>query len=135
MLQIVYISTARQLHDAASLEAILEVSRRNNEAAGVTGLLVAGGRRFLQALEGPDAAVLATYARIHADKRHQALVLLSSSHVEARAFGDWSMAYHQGGAAADGDLVEVVETLAADIADPNLRAQFSGFARLHARAA
>ena len=135
MLQLAYISTSRRPVDQALLDDILATSRRNNERCGVTGLLVSGGKRFLQVLEGPDQAVLTTYARIQNDARHFAFVLLSTKPVEARAFGDWSMAYHQGGAAADGDLVEVVEALAADIADPNLRAQFSGFARLHGRAA
>ena len=135
MLQLAYISTSRQPVDQALLDDILAASRRNNVRCGVTGLLVSGGKRFLQVLEGPDQAVLATYARIQNDSRHFAFVALSTKAVEARAFGEWSMAYHQGGAAADGDLVEVVEALAAGIADPNLRAQFSGFARLHDRAA
>ena len=135
MLQLAYISTSRQPVDQALLDDILAASRRNNVRCGVTGLLVSGGNRFLQVLEGPDQAVLATYARIQNDARHFAFVSLSTRPVEARAFGEWSMAYHQGGAAADGDLVAVVEALAADIADPNLRAQFSGFAKLHDRAA
>ena len=135
MLQIVYISTARQVPDTASLEAILAESRRNNAAAGVTGLLVSGGRRFLQALEGPDAAVLATYARIHADPRHHALVLLGSTHIEARAFGDWSMGFEAGGTAESGDLRGVIDALVAPLDDRNLVAQFRGFAELHARAA
>jgi len=135
MLQLAYISTSRRPVDQALLDDILAASRRNNERCGVTGLLVAGGKRFLQVLEGPDQAVLTTYARIQNDSRHFAFVLLATKPVEERAFGDWSMAYQEGGAAADGELVEVVETLTAGIADPNLRAQFSGFARLHARAA
>lgn len=135
MLQLAYISTSRQAVDQALLDDILASSRRNNESCGVTGLLVSGGKRFLQVLEGPDQAVLTTYARIQNDLRHFAFVVLATRPVTERAFGEWSMAYHQGGAAADGDLVKVVETLIVDIEDPNLRAQFSGFARLHARAA
>jgi hypothetical protein len=135
MRQLVYISTARQPHSASSLEAILGESRRHNKAAGVTGLLVAGGRRFLQALEGPEAAVLATYARIHADPRHHALVMLASRRIEERAFGEWSMGFEQGGSSDASDLVGVIEALAAPLEDRNLAAQFQGFARLHARAA
>jgi hypothetical protein len=67
MLQLVYISTSREPITDRLLDDILSTSRRNNDRAGVSGLLVAGGRRFLQALEGPAAAVLATYARIAAD--------------------------------------------------------------------
>lgn len=136
MLQIAYISTSSQPHDAEALEAILAVSRRNNAAADVTGLLVAGGRRFLQVLEGPEAAVLAAYARIQQDPRHRALVLLSCRAVAARAFGNWSMGFERGGDGSDGsDLRTVVADLVAPLADPNLLAQFNGFADLHARAA
>ena len=135
MLQLAYISSSRSPVDQALLDEILAVSRRNNERCGVTGLLVSGGKRFLQVLEGPDQAVLTAFARIQNDHRHFALVVLATRPVTERAFGGWSMAYHQGGAAAAGDLVEVVEALSAGIEDPNLCAQFSGFARLHARAA
>jgi hypothetical protein len=87
-------------------------------------------------LEGPEAAVLATYARIQADPRHRACVLLSCATVAERAFGDWSMAFEQGGAAAEGaGLAATVEHLTATLADANLRAQFTGFARLHRKAA
>ena len=136
MLQIAYISTAKTIVDQALLDSILTVSRRNNSAAGVTGLLVSGGRRFLQVLEGPDQAVLATYARIQADPRHRAFVLVTCQGIAQPAFGEWSMAYREGGInVADDRLQAAVEALTAKIADPNLRAQFSGFARLHARAA
>ena len=61
MLQLVYISTSRApLISDDLLNSVLTVSRRNNAAAGISGLLVAGGRRFLQALEGPRDAVEAT---------------------------------------------------------------------------
>ena len=136
MLQLVYISTARQPHSEQGLQSILEAARRNNTKVGVTGLLVAGGRRFLQALEGPDQAVLETYARIQADQRHFALVLLSCRTVEERAFGDWSMAYQalEAGRSA-GDLKAVVAELSASLPDKSLQAQFNGFAEIHTRAA
>jgi len=70
---------------------ILAISRRNNATAGVTGLLLYDGKRFLQALEGSEAAVSTTYERIKLDTRHRGIVLLSSKVVEARSFGDWSM--------------------------------------------
>ena len=136
MLQLVYISTARAPIDQVLLDDILAVSRRNNDAAKVTGLLLSAGRRFLQVLEGPDDKVLATYARIQGDRRHKACVLLSCRTVAERGFGSWSMAYQQGGEAAGGeDLVSVVETITATVEDRNLRAQLIGFAQVHATAA
>ena len=136
MLQLVYISTSRHQPTRDELDEILRVSRRNNAAVNVTGLLLAGGRRFLQALEGPETAVTSTYARIAADTRHFAIVQLSRRIVAERQFGSWAMAYEPGGqATAQIDLARSVEALIAPLTDPNLRAQFAGFAELHARAA
>ena len=70
MQRIIYISTARATLSNAELDGVLLTARRNNAAVGVTGMLVVGGRRFLQALEGPDAAVDAVFARIAQDPRH-----------------------------------------------------------------
>ena len=136
MLQLVYISTARAALSAAEHEAILVSSRRNNARCGVTGLLVVGGRRFLQALEGPDSAVLETFARIQADPRHFALVRLTCGPIAETGFGDWSMGFEVGGAPKpDDDLNRMVERLVEPLQDRNLRAQFITFAALHARAA
>lgn len=136
MLQLVYISTARAAVTADLVEDVLAASRRNNTRAGITGLLITGGQRFLQVLEGPDAAVLAAYARIQADPRHFACVLLSCRKVEARAFGEWAMG-HQAGSDRSGpeDVGTVVARLVEPLSDKTLRAQFTGFAELHARAA
>jgi hypothetical protein len=136
LLQLVYISTARQPLAPGALEPLLQVSRRNNRQVEVTGLLVAGGRRFLQALEGPEAAVLDIFGRIEADPRHFAIVELSRRTIDTRAFGSWSMGYARGGEAGpEGNLDAVIAALVAPIADRSLRALFGGFGELHARAA
>lgn len=137
MLQLVYISTSRApAIDDPFLENVLTVSRRNNSAAGISGLLLAGGRRFLQALEGPREEVLRTYERIKQDPRHFAFVVLAERKIEVPEFGAWAMAYSQGrdpkaGAALRG----AVETLTASLPDRNIRALFTGFAELHSEAA
>jgi hypothetical protein len=87
-------------------------------------------------LEGPEAEVRRTYARIAADPRHFAIVQLSSREVKERQFGAWAMAYNAGGEAGEGaDLRDVVKTLIGPLTDRDLRAQFTGFAEIHARAA
>ncbi len=134
MLQLVYISTSRSPIDANMLESILAISRRRNAADEITGLLLAGGRRFLQALEGPQHKVLGTYNRITADPRHFALVELSRREVGAREFGEWAMAYREGGEAdPDAAMREAVSTLTAQLPDANVRALFTGFAELHTK--
>ena len=127
MLQLVYVSTARD-PEAFDHEALLDRARRNNARDGVTGLLYIDGKRFLQAVEGPDAAVEALFARIQADPRHYALVLLSCRQVEAREFGDWEMAHLTDPAERDA-LVERLRTLVAR-ATPAVRGTFEGFAAI-----
>ena len=136
MLTLVYISTARSPITEAVCEDILAVSRANNYVDGITGLLVAGQKRFLQALEGPTDAVRKSYARIAADPRHYACVLLGERTTDARQFGDWAMGYSIGhDATDDAGLEAIVAALVAPLDDPNLRAQFIGFAQINARAA
>ena len=137
MEQIVYISTARALvPDAHLIDDVLRVSRRNNHRDGLTGMLVVGGRRFLQVIEGPKINLDATFRRIKADERHFAVVELGRRAVSERSFVDWDMAYQEGGS-ADGfsDLVQIVMGMTEPLADPSLKAQLRGFAELHARAA
>ena len=135
MLQLVYISTAREPIDQALSEDILTASRRNNRADGITGLLVAGKRRFLQALEGPDDKVRATFARIAADPRHYACVILSERTIDQPQFGGWAMGYDAAGDEGRGDdLKAVVAALVAPLQDASLRAQFLGFVDIQSAA-
>lgn len=135
MQRVIYISTARAPISNAGLDGLLLTARRNNATAGVTGMLVVGGQRFLQTLEGPEAAVEAIFARIKDDPRHHAVVTLSRKSIDRAAFGDWAMAYRAGGAPrSSNSLVDVVGALLQPIADPMVRAYFEGFAELHAAA-
>ncbi|MGI8725748.1 MAG: BLUF domain-containing protein, partial [Methyloceanibacter sp.] len=63
----------------------------NNEAAHVTGALLATDNRFAQVLEGDRAAVEETYRRICADTRHTDIVMVLMEPI-ARQFPQWSMA-------------------------------------------
>ena len=135
MKRLLYISTARSPLRPSELDNLLAKSRKANSAGDLTGLLVVGGRRFLQVLEGPDQAVTATYERITRDPRHFALVKLHDKEVTTRSFASWAMGFEQGGvAAASATLEEQVNAMVAPIADPTLRAYFTGFAKNHASA-
>jgi hypothetical protein len=134
--QLVYISTARSPISDAECESILAVSRRNNERDGITGLLVVGRTRFLQLLEGPAEAIRHTYARIKADPRHYAAVVIEGREVESRACAEWSMGFVRGGDAPEhGSLSDIVARLVEPIEDPSLKAQFIGFSEIQGRAA
>jgi hypothetical protein len=136
MRRLIYISSTRTPFTADELEGILRISRRNNAAVGVTGLLVAGGRRFLQVLEGPDAAIDTVFERIKQDKRHHAVVILSRTAIAEASFGHWSMGYARldGESGGGATLPETVASLLAPITDPSVRGYFEGFAQVHAAA-
>ena len=78
-------------YDDLSLTGILTTARRNNARDGITGCLVCREDLFLQLLEGPRDAVIATYERILRDDRHANIVTLRSNDIEPRLFPDWTM--------------------------------------------
>lgn len=93
MRQIVYFSTAAARQDEATIGEILEVSRQRNLRDDITGLLVAGGNRFLQVLEGNYAAVGGALARIQQDGRHVGMTIFVDRQVASRDFNKWTMAF------------------------------------------
>ncbi|WP_454886082.1 BLUF domain-containing protein [Sphingomonas oryzagri] len=134
MFQLTYISTAHADVRVTDVDEILNVSRRNNARDEITGLLVHDGVRFLQALEGDRQLVSAAFDRIRADPRHRATVILSERDVPARQFGDWAMASERAGLASGAlSMPQIVDALVASVADANIRALFSSFARLDRR--
>ncbi|MBP0495947.1 BLUF domain-containing protein [Pararoseomonas indoligenes] len=73
--------------------SILEHSRTLNPVYGVTGALMASNSQFAQVLEGEREALRVLYGRIACDPRHRFCTLLQFEPVNARTFGDWSMAF------------------------------------------
>lgn len=132
MERIIYISTARAVPDSATVENILCSSRRNNRRDGLTGLLVVGGKRFLQVIEGPRAQIASTYVRIKADPRHDDLIELSRRPITRRAFGDWDMGCEHLDAA---DLDDLVLELSNGLDDAALSTHFRAFVEHHRDAA
>lgn len=90
--RLVYLSTAAELLNTAQLEALLGVSRANNQRDGISGLLLYDDGNFIQAVEGDEAAVAALFARIAADPRHHDIRVVSREQVAGRMFADWAMA-------------------------------------------
>lgn len=88
------------------MRSVIAQSIQKNRLVDVTGFLVAGEGRFLQLLEGPEAAVRETYARIGLDPRHADLVLIQEASVDRRLFRDWNMGQHRLGPADKALLAE-----------------------------
>ena len=89
----VYVSAASHDLTDGELAAILDVSRRNNAARGITGALAYHDRAFVQVLEGPEAAVEALLVTIARDPRHTGITVFDRARVDERAFDAWSMGW------------------------------------------
>ncbi|GJD65563.1 BLUF domain-containing protein [Methylobacterium frigidaeris] len=70
---------------------IVARSAARNAADGLTGALLQTRGMFIQALEGPLAAVEATFERICCDLRHRRVDLQEFVRADSRVFGEWSM--------------------------------------------
>jgi hypothetical protein len=66
-------------------------ARLANERDDITGALICRADIYMQWLEGPEAAVRATLARIQQDDRHLEVRLHVEDHISERMFADWAM--------------------------------------------
>jgi hypothetical protein len=93
MHEIVYVSAAKRLFNPLELSELLRIARRNNERAGVTGILLYHEGSFLQLLEGERSGVEAIYETVRADPRHWRVTILREGPVPERRFSSWSMGF------------------------------------------
>lgn len=93
LVTLVYFSHARRPLDETELLDLLTVSRRNNQQNGITGMLLYADGNFVQALEGPKAAVEAIFERISVDPAHSGIVSTGIVPIKERQFGEWSMGF------------------------------------------
>jgi hypothetical protein len=101
--QTFYVSRATRQLDDASIEALLQSSRRGNAGRQITGCLLFSGRCFAQVLEGDRADVESLLTRVAADPRHTDIRVLSEGRCSEREYAGWTMGYlHDAG--LDDDL-------------------------------
>lgn len=114
LLSLTYFSTATVPFSDDDLVELLERSRVRNTADDLTGMMIFHDGHFVQVLEGPEAAVRATYDRIALDPRHRDLILELEDTIDERGFPDWSMGFRD---LADGteDEVEGFSTYFRDV--------------------
>ena len=130
MRQIAYFSTAAKPQTPERVQPILATSRLNNRRDCITGLLVAGGNRYLQVIEGPKRAVETLYATIRRDQRHLAVTTLLDRPLFERMFPNWSMAYSREPALGHfSSFAETLRYLTQQVGDPVLRRRIELFAR------
>jgi hypothetical protein len=91
LVRLLYASRAAAPVTQQIIDSILQSSRANNPALGITGILCHGGDVYMQALEGGREAVNALYMKIVRDTRHREVMLLHYAEVPERHFAGWTM--------------------------------------------
>ena len=91
LVRLLYASRAAAPLTPAVLDSILEQSRANNPAAGITGVLCFSDDLFIQVLEGGRDEVCGLYNTIVRDNRHAHVCILSYEEIRERRFGGWTM--------------------------------------------
>ena len=91
LVRLLYASRASKDIDNTYMLTILEQSRRNNPAAGVTGILCYSGQMFMQVLEGNRREVSRLYNKIASDPRHTDVEILLFEDIMERRFSNWTM--------------------------------------------
>jgi Sensors of blue-light using FAD len=75
------------------LSELLKVSRVNNQAKAITGMLLYGNSSFIQVLEGNSEDIEFIYSVIQADTRHTNVTRILSGKINKRNFPDWKMGF------------------------------------------
>jgi len=78
----------QDLHD------ILSVSRPNNTAGSISGMLLYKDGEFMQALEGDKNKLEGLFKAICSDERHKDVIVLSRKEIDERSFPFWSMGFN-----------------------------------------
>lgn len=73
------------------LDQIVDDAARFNRNAGVTGVLLFDGERFLQYLEGPEDGLSVAYSRVQSASSHNGIVELQRGRVGQRRLPFWPM--------------------------------------------
>ncbi|MEN6682159.1 BLUF domain-containing protein [Stenotrophomonas pavanii] len=73
------------------LDQVVDDAARFNRNAGVTGVLLFDGERFLQYLEGPEDGLSVSYSRVLGASSHNGVVELQRGRVGQRRLPFWPM--------------------------------------------
>ena len=87
--RLIYVS---RITDLGGLKEILDISRRQNHARGVTGAMCVVGGVIMQCLEGELSTLQSLYSKIVKDARHRDAKLLRMERAERPFFKGWDMA-------------------------------------------
>ena len=89
--RLIYKSVSKHPLSSDFLKSLEEISKKNNAALDVTGILLGTNASFLQVLEGEESNVNRIYNKICRDSRHADIELISYRQISQREFSEWSM--------------------------------------------
>lgn len=95
MIRVTYISREAAPMSADAIVGLLGQCHRNNNANGLTGMLLFGNGTFLQTIEGETDAVDRLLARIERDPRHTDMKILRRDTITTRQFSAWNMGFER----------------------------------------
>jgi hypothetical protein len=81
--------------DPAVLSTILDATIKNNKRKNITGMLLYADGNIIQALEGEEGEVQATFSSIQKDNRHRGIHVLIQKGIPSRKFASWSMGFRR----------------------------------------
>ena len=129
--ELIYTSLAEPVNARRDVSDILGWSEKYNASAGITGLLLFDGSRYIQILEGDPKTVDTLFKSISNDTRHFGIELLHTGQIEERSFRQWRMAYESLPAGLLEHLAENIGASAFEAEDRRLSAGDSFGARLN----
>jgi len=88
---IAYTSAAASDVDEVQIREMIVRAGNVNRLAGVTGVLLFDGSRFLQYFEGPDDGIALVYSRVRNSRFHVDMVELARGRVSQRRMPYWPM--------------------------------------------
>lgn len=91
LVRCLYASRPNPAIEGPALDRILDQSRKNNPALGITGLLCVSENLFIQVIEGGRDEVCELFNAIVRDDRHRQVRILSYEEITERRFGSWTM--------------------------------------------
>lgn len=90
---VVYTSRVSRPLSHGDIDGLLLDARANNEALKVTGVLLHGGNRFFQYIEGERDGVDEAYECIRRSSLHTELVELENGDISRKLFRHWFMGF------------------------------------------
>jgi hypothetical protein len=92
---VIYASVATEEFGAPQLAALLQQSRKSNERAGLTGMLLhdESDGTFFQVVEGEPEAIETLLQKLLRDQRHSHLTVIIREPIAERSFANWTMGF------------------------------------------